>query len=324
MRVRQGCLVVVSFLFVTAAFAEPPRSGSSDPQSSVDAVTAEDPIQITPLMEPAAPSSATTDTNPIATDPFKDLSSESVSTSTSTSPEPSLEESPKQPDSSPSISVQSDSIDHEISPTRSVDEYERMRKLQLHRSSLPQYSVNLTLEPMAFSKVDLRSPTTVGDVQTNPKLFGVLLGFDYSLIKSPTFGIGMLGIDAGIYGSTVKDPYSGLTTAFITASPHVQYEGLFFPKQWVVPTVKLDLDLLRYNYSLEDQKVVGYRVMPRFEVGLLVFLNLFEPSAAGQMQQNYSVRRTYLSGYYSVATDSSKEGFDLSESTFRVGLRFEH
>ncbi|MBI3543029.1 MAG: hypothetical protein HY075_07130, partial [Deltaproteobacteria bacterium] len=106
------------------------------------------------------------------------------------------------------------------SPTRSVEDYERVRLEHLHETSLPDYGVSLTIEPKAFGKVDLRAPAHKVTDQANPSLFGFKLGYDHTLYKHA--GISMLGIDGGFYGSTQGDPFANLMFGFLSIEPHAQ------------------------------------------------------------------------------------------------------
>ena len=209
-------------------------------------------------------------------------------------------------------------------PSRSVDEYERVRKDRLHQTTIMKYSLNVTLEPAAFSKIDLRipAPGSTAAGATNPGLFGVMIGYDLTVFKAA--GIAMVGIEGGLYASTQSDPYSGLMFGFMAVRPNVRYEAAFLPKQWVVPTAGFGMEMLRYNYSVTNQHVSGFKTMPRFDVGLLFFLNVLEPSSAADMDTNWGIKKTYLSAFYSVANDTSKKDFNMSENQWRFGFRFEH
>ncbi len=207
-------------------------------------------------------------------------------------------------------------------PTRSIDEYERVRKDRLHQTTITSSSFNLTLAPAAFGKIDLRAPTKGGADQINPGLLGIMLGYDLAVFRHA--GIAMVGLEGGIYASTQNDPYSGLMFGFMSLRPNVRYEAAFLPKQWVVPTIGAGLELLRYAYTFQNAHVGGFKTMPRIDIGALFFLNILEPNSAADMDANWGIRKTYLAAYYSVSNDTSKRDFNMSENTWRVGFRFEH
>lgn len=207
-------------------------------------------------------------------------------------------------------------------PTRSIEEYQRVRAAELHRRSLPDWGIGLIIAPHAFRQADLRAPTGGGFDQSNPSLFGVALSYEHSVLKAP--GILLLGLDFGTYSSTISDPWKGLTLGVLTANPHVAYEGIFLQKQWVVPTARLGYEQVRYSYSFQNHSVQGFKQLPRLDLGALIYLNLLEPASAAEMSGDYGIKRTYLGAYYTIINDSSKQDFNMSDHAFRVVLRFEH
>jgi hypothetical protein len=207
------------------------------------------------------------------------------------------------------------------SPTGNFEEYEAARQELIQRSSTPKWAMNLNMEPRAFRTVDLTAPTGVNTGQPNPDLFGVFISGERVFFNRG--GLLSAGAEIGLYGSTTSGPYSGLATGFFSGGPLLQYQGVYVPRQIVAPTIRTELECVRYNYKVSNVPVSGFVAMPRIDLGLLVFLNSLEPSAAGQMQANYGIKRTYVGFYYSISKDSSKSSLDLSEHEWRAGLRFE-
>lgn len=287
-----------------------PEPTISDPKPA-DTTTSELKAEAVPVTEPAVEEPAA---KPVVDTAEAEVPAPAAPVAEEVAAEPEV--SKPQPPINPSDAAALDS------PTRSYEEYERARDRNLHVKTLPRYSINFTVAPKAFAKADLRAPTRGGFDQTDPNLYGILLGYEHTFFK--VGGVFMAGIDGGIYGSTLKDPYSNLLAGFQALTPHLHYQALFMPRQWVVPSLKAGYEFLRYSYMFQNKPVKGFKTFPRFDLGLMIFLNLLEPSAAGQMHGNYGIKRTYLTGYYSVAIDSSKTDFDLSENTWRVGLRFEY
>lgn len=235
---------------------------------------------------------------------------------------PSKTEEPS-PAAQASSPKSSDEIDDVLeNPSRSIEEYERVRKDRLHQTTIMKYSFNLTLEPRAFSQIDLRAPTKAGFDQINPGLLGIMFGYDHSILRKG--GITMLGLEGGIYASTQNDPYSGLMFGFMSLHPNIRYEAAYLPKQWVVPTVGAGMEFLRYAYTFQNKHIGGFKTMPRFDIGALIFLNLLEPTSAADMESNWGVKKTYLSLCYSVSNDTGKRDFNMSDSQWRFGFRFEH
>jgi hypothetical protein len=207
-------------------------------------------------------------------------------------------------------------------PTQAVEAYEKARQEHVWKQSEPDWSFNLTLAPRAFRNADLRAPVSTSVVESKPRLTGVVLGGERVVMHNA----GQIGVggEFGFYGNTPRNQFGGLLTAVTTIGPFATYRGQFFPRQIVVPSIKAGVDLARVSYTYVTTRVRAIRAIPRFELGVLVYLNFLEPSSAGLMQSNYSVKRTYLAAWYSFATDSSKELVDLSESgAWRAGFRFE-
>jgi hypothetical protein len=207
------------------------------------------------------------------------------------------------------------------SPTANFEEYQAARQELIQRSSTPKWAMNLMMEPRAFRTVDLTAPSGVNTGQSNPDLFGVFISGERIFFKSG--GLLSAGAEIGLYGSTTSGPYSGLATGFFSGGPLLQYQGVYVPRQIVAPTIRTELECVRYSYKVSNVPVSGFVAMPRIDVGLQIFLNSLEPSAAGQMQANYGIKRTYVGFYYSVSKDSSKASLDLTEHDWRAGLRFE-
>lgn len=263
------------------------------------------------VMEPSAPAPSKPSVLAPAASPAKTAEPDAASLFSSSAPKDTIHTNPGGVDD-PALQT----------PTRSVEDYERARMDRLHRLSIPSYSVNLTLAPKAFRDADLRSPGKGGFDQSRPTLFGVLLGYDRTLFNHP--GLLMIGLDAGVYTSATNDPFSGLKFGIQSAAPHILYEAALIPRQWVVPIVKFDYEFVHYGYTFQNHNITGFKQLPRIDLGVLIFLNFLEPSSAAQMSSNYGIKRTYLAGYYTLANDSqNKTDFDMSEHTFRIGLRFE-
>lgn len=208
------------------------------------------------------------------------------------------------------------------SPTQQVELYEKARRDHVWDSSRPDWSFNLGLAPRAFRNADLRVPLSQADNEGKPRLTGILLGGERVLMHS--YGQLAVGGEFGMFGNTHRNRFSGLLSAIMTLGPYVQYEGQFFARQIVVPAVKAGYEVARINYSFSGNKVQDIRALPRLDLGLLIYLNFLEPRSAGLMQSNYGIKRTYLSAYYSLASDPSKKDIDLTErGAYRVGFRFE-
>lgn len=208
------------------------------------------------------------------------------------------------------------------SPTQQVEVYEKARRDHVWEQSRPDWSFNLGLAPRAFRNADLRVPLTQANNEGKPRLTGILMGGERVLMHS--YGQLAVGGEFGMFGNTRRNRFAGLLSAVMTLGPYVQYEGAFFARQIVVPAIKAGYEVARINYSFAGKRVRDIRAMPRLDLGLLIYLNFLEPRSAGLMQSNYGIKRTYLSAYYSLASDPSKKDIDLTErGSYRVGFRFE-
>lgn len=210
----------------------------------------------------------------------------------------------------------------QISPTASTEAYKKALKRNHDKHSIPSWSFNFTGAPFAFRKTDIRTGSTAGGIQKKPKLYGVLLSGERMLIKS--LGILSVGLEGGLYTSFGNDPaFEGLSFGFMSAGAYAMYQFHYVDRQWFVPFIKAQEEGIRHAYRLSGQRISGINVLTRFEAGLLFFLNFLEPSSAGDMYSVYGVKRTYFSASYTLATDSTRKDFDMSEATYRAGVRFE-
>lgn len=207
-------------------------------------------------------------------------------------------------------------------PTRSVELYEKARRDHMWERSRPSWSANLGIAPRAFGRADLRVPLSNAGNDANPTLTGLLFAGERVLMTN--YGQLQVGGEFGYFGAPHRDNFSNLFGAIMTLEPYLQYEGLYVPRQIVAPTIKAGYEFARINYSYKDNKVNDVRAIPRLDLGLLVYLNFFEPSAAGYMEGNYDVKRTYLAAYYTLSSDPSQKDIDLSDrGAWRLGFRFE-
>jgi len=209
-------------------------------------------------------------------------------------------------------------------PTRSVEEYEAARKELLYKQSVPNWAFNITISPRAFRDTNFRViPGGVNIGSTQPKLIGVLLSGERIFFKSA--GLASIGIEVGTYRSGKKDNFEKLGfDSFLVGGPYAQYEAVFLRRQWVVPVARAGYEFLRYNYEFLGNKNRGVSQIMRFDIGLLFFLNMLEPSSSGQLLGNYGIKRTYLAATYTIANDRTSGGPDFGDKSFRVGVRFEY
>jgi hypothetical protein len=193
---------------------------------------------------------------------------------------------------------------------------ERRKDNQMHK-----WSVGVNFSRDAYRLADWRAaPTTLAKIRS-PRFLSLLLQ-----VEKPFFyewGVWSAYADAGVAGNMKKDGFDHLAPAMYILGLGGSYRARFIPRQWVVPYVRGGAEGLRYAYHFSNNRIHGYRVMPRLEGGLELFLNILDPSSAGEMYGNYSATRSYLGVGYSITNDSSKKDFNLSDRALRFSIRVE-
>lgn len=244
-------------------------------------------------------------------------------------PKPSSQEvAVPQPDPAPTTLTSQPTVEStpENQPTQegsinSLESYSQKRKAIAEEINRPHWSFGLLSEPRAFSATEWRARPIDHSVD-NAKFVGILLQGEYFLLRK--FGLGGVGAEAGFYGKTADDNFTKSMPAVLTLGPYASYQFHYFTGQWFVPFLQAQVSGLRYRYSFNSALISGYKILPRFDAGLHIYLNFLDRDSAGDMYGNYGVLRTYLTGAFSFAKDlRQSKDMDLSEKTFRVGLRFE-
>ncbi len=206
-------------------------------------------------------------------------------------------------------------------PSTNPELYEKTRMQKLFKDRIPTWSLGFSVLPFALRNTDFRS----GAKSTaNIKMSGISLYGDYVLLNR--FGVFSVGAELADYISipAQKESFEQLFPApILSLGPYASYQFNYWYNQWVAPTVKGGMDFVYYSYKYQSKEVKGNRFIPKFEAGFLVFLNFLEPSSAGNLETNFDIRRTYLSATYAVAMDSAKTDIDLSDATYKLGVRFE-
>lgn len=209
-------------------------------------------------------------------------------------------------------------LDH---PSRDVEQYDLVRKKFIHFSSQPDWSVSFAVTPLAFRSSEFRAPKAIG-----PRVNFV--GFHLSGERIFTKNIGLLsaGGEISFFGNAPAERnfFARLFPfAMISGGPYLAYQFTYFRKQWVSPIIRGGLDFFHHDYVYAGNRISGSHEVARIDVGLLIFLNIIEPDAAGQMMSNWNIKRTYLAGFFTIARDLKPADFDLSERNFKIGFRFE-
>jgi hypothetical protein len=276
-----------------------------------------------PLVTPAESAGP----GPITTAPSKQTpEARAVETPTSEQPPQKAEDTfiPAESEVTPSAIQEYQNTEEEIlrSPTKSIETYEEIRKNRLIRQADTNWSFNVTLAPNAFKGTEFRQ-TLTGPILSGERPFfiGVLFSTDYYLIKQ--IGYFSLGVEAGLYSSQPTNRFGTLLATFQSAGPYAQYQFRYFERQWLVPTIRAKYEWVHYNYSFSDNHMSDARVIPRLDLGGLIFLNVIEPSSTANISNDFGIKKVYFGVYYTIAQDKKIKHFDLSERAFRGVLRFE-
>ncbi|MGE4232276.1 MAG: hypothetical protein AB7F43_03005 [Bacteriovoracia bacterium] len=215
----------------------------------------------------------------------------------------------------------------EISPTENPEEYERERLAGREEKRVPHWALGFSVQPNAFHSTDLRvprpDPTSNAFKDASPPLLGLHVQGERFLFQK--IGVVSVGAELGIYGWQHSPPFDGsiLPVYFYSGEAFVHYQFLFLHNQWVVPSVRAGIEGLRYNYIYNLNRVNGLRAIYRYDLGLMIFLNVIEPKAAESAFSSFGIKRMYLTGYYTITDEETRVPIDLREHGFRVGLRFE-
>ncbi len=269
--------------------------------------------------------SITPDTTPQVIEPSD---SSAITETPPETPQESSPETVQENSSEPTHDVLAD--DAELpSPTANYELYEETRLKRFQKSKEPNWSTNFTYEHHAFPTTDFKKPTNPPGLapgkipsQVNPIFRGFLISGERILTR--TAGYISLGIEGGVYASQEQDGFNKLPMGLIPAAAYFQYQMHYVDKQWVVPIAKAEYEVVVQNYQYEGSSNKGINQILRADAGALIYMNFLEPWAAGAMQANYGVKRTYLSATFTFANDMTKKTFDLSEKNWRVGFRFEY
>jgi hypothetical protein len=182
--------------------------------------------------------------------------------------------------------------------------------------------MGLAYTPRSFRLADFRGNSARLPGAGSARFYGTYLHGERILFQN--IGVVAIGAEVGIVGRNSAENYSKTLLAMQSVGFSANYRGRYLARQWVVPYARIGGEFLRYNYRYNSNAINGYRLMPRAEGGLELFLNFLDESSAGNMYGNHGVMRTYLYGAYSVTQDSKKEDdLNLSDRALRFGLRVE-
>lgn len=251
--------------------------------------------------------------------------------------DPPTEESPiadmnsnTQETQSTQVANDDDSIESDLpSPTANLETYEAERLRRFRKLKEPNWSANFTYEHHAFPNVDFKKPTNPPGLQPgklptsiNPVFRGFLISGERFLTRK--VGYLSVGLEGGVYAAKEEDGYNKLPMGLIPVGGYLQYQLHYIDRQWVVPFAKAEYETIIQNYQYEGSSNKGINQLLRADAGALIYLNFLEPWAAGAMQANYGIKRTYLSASFTYSKDMTQKTFDLSERNWRVGFRFEY
>lgn len=213
----------------------------------------------------------------------------------------------------------------DISPTRSTEAYEKARSERIFRSSLPTWAVaaGTELDPLPNAEFRIPFKELGGLPQEDPRMALTKLTLSGERFLMNTHGLLSVGLDLSALFSMTGDPYAKTKPAIWSVAPSVHYEFAFIPHQLLVPSVRLDYEVMRYVYNYHSFRVHGVKQIPRADLGVMLYLNFFEPMEGANIQESFGIKRTYLAAYYTSAFDASKKDFNASETAWKLDVRFE-
>ncbi len=161
----------------------------------------------------------------------------------------------------------------------------------------------------------------------------VALDFEWQPLHHTPWGTLGIGVSVGFFqekgkaveAETGEQSVEDEVLMIVPGSFEVVYRGAWFQDQPLVPYAGAGLDLWYFSDSA-GETVTGTKNGWHWRAGGQLLLDVFEPKAAGGMDNSWGINNTYLFGEYRVMRINNfgdGEGFDLSDKTWYAGLLLE-
>jgi len=133
--------------------------------------------------------------------------------------------------------------------------------------------------------------------------------------------IGVLGLGASLqyYSELPQGDLIPSGSHLWSAGLQARYQLKFFEGQWVVPMGGYSIE--RVQYKLDSG--TGFFLARGPFAGVMLLLNPFEPSVAGEAYASMGIKRTYLVGELRLREGNSSSGVAIRENAIFAGIRSE-
>jgi hypothetical protein len=179
---------------------------------------------------------------------------------------------------------------------------------------LPEFAIQVAYSPKTFEQ----SPTIKN---SNLSIGGLNIQFDYqpAFIQRLGWGILDFGVLLGMYPVTPGGVLTSNAFSLLSFGAQFKYQAKYIINQIVVPFASYGVEILDYrfiNAGWKDVSLVGG------SLGLFILLDPFDPQAAIQFYNDYSVVRTYLV-IEARGTSSGDQLLPTNVTSWFYGVRFE-
>lgn len=213
------------------------------------------------------------------------------------------------------------------SPTENFEAYEKARIELFQKQNTPSYGFHLFFSPRAFRQTDFRYPKPdsmpqgQSPSQIIPSFYGLHINAEKNLTRS--LGVISLGIQGGVYFSKAETGYTGLQLGLPSLGPTLSFQLLLSERQFLVPIVRAQAEAIYLAYYYEGSRAGTVSYLMRGEAGAALNFAIFDSSLNSDLNSSFSIKKTMLAGFYSIAQDKQKKVIDLSERTWKIAFMFE-
>ncbi len=222
-------------------------------------------------------------------------------------------EVPAAPEAEPEVAVESPPPAEDQPEAVSVSRRKYDPRVPIYQRVRPQWGVEAAYGSKAFGKT--------ADAPGLPDS-AAIRGYSIQMEFQPAFlqSLGVLGFGPSfaLYRPTVSGVVNGALGLF-SIGGQVRYQARYFREQPLVPYGGFAVEHVRYRLSNGTR---GGVTATGPTLGVMLLLNILEPSSAAEMYVNYEIARTYLVAELRTLKGSGG-GFNFSAGTPYFGLRFE-
>ncbi len=223
----------------------------------------------------------------------------------------------------PAPSTAPDAPFHHVS--KAID-YEGQRtqfsyQLNLTVSMLNNSTTNNYFRSKGFNQLD-----STGAQNPDPLVSSIGLAFEYQPTFLQTFGVLSLGPTFALTPIfPTPNPFTSSIGSLFSFGAQIKYQFRYFRSQPLVPVVGYFVEDFFFHFGNQNNTnsdLQGSVLITGPMLGLWLYLNWLEPSAATSFFQNFGVCRSYLTFEVKSMTGNGG-GMSISGLSYYGGLRFE-